>query len=418
MVDSANCPTCSLPVLPDATFCANCGAFLAGSTNRRSAVEPAAVPRPPDPQAESIQAARSGAETESGALTGLETAAELGPAAERQEVLASEAEPELAVAAEIHVEAASDAQSVAEAPAPPEAPTPPEAELERAAPVGDGPVGRVPGGYLPPSATYRGSGWAPPEHDQADANARPAGPSMSLSVGAVPINSAGAGAPVRSITEAQDPIATPSAPSAAPFGATPGSAPLMTSPPAPLGTIPGPYEPSAAAASLAAARTEAAATAAAAAGKETAQELVAFGLVAAGGVVGIASFFLPWAGTTGIGIGTVATGDSLPSPNQWAWGMPAAIPIFLLTAMVVGAAVGSDRAQQRLPVLASIIARTTDLILPMLLAGLYFGVGLLYVTLPYGYGTGIFLLMVGGCLLLAGSFVALFLTPSGKSSAN
>ena len=414
MVDSANCPICSSPVLPDATFCANCGAFLAGGTNRRSAVEPAAVPRPPDPQAESIQAARSGAETESGVLTGLETAAELGPAAAPQAVLAPEAEPELAAAAEIHVEAASDAQSVAEAPTPPEA----EAELERAAPVGDGPVGRVPGGYLPPSAAYRGSGWAPPEHDQADANARPAGPSMSLSVGAVPINSAGVGAPVRSITEAPDSTATPSAPSAAPFGATPGPAPLMTFPPAPLGTIPGPYEPSAAAASLAAAKTVATATAAAPAGKETAQELVAFGLVAAGGVVGIASFFLPWAGTTGIGIGTVATGDSLPSPNQWAWGMPAAIPIFLLTALVVGAAVGSDRAQQRLPVLASIIARTTDLILPMLLAGLYFGVGLLYVTLPYGYGTGIFLLMVGGCLLLAGSFVALFLTPSDKSSAN
>jgi hypothetical protein len=414
VVDSANCPRCSSPVLPDTSFCANCGAFLTGSTDRQSAVEPAAVPRPPDPQAESIQASRPGVETESGVLTGLETAAELGPAAAPQAVLAPEAEPELAVAAEIHVETASDAQSVAEAPTPPEA----EAELERAAPVGDGPVGRVPGGYLPPSAAYRGSGWAPPEHDQADASARPAGPSMSLSVGAVPINSAGAGAPVRSITEAPDSIATPSAPSAAPFGATPGSAPLMTSPPEPLGTIPGRYEPSAAAASLAAARTVATATAAAPAGRETVQELVAFGLVAAGGVVGIASFFLPWAGTTGIGIGTVATGDSLPSPNQWAWGMPAAIPIFLLTALVVGAAVGSDRAQQRLPVLASIIARTTDLILPMLLAGLYFGVGLLYVTLPYGYGTGIFLLMVGGCLLLAGSFVALFLTPSDKSSAN
>ena len=59
---------------------------------------------------------------------------------------------------------------------------------------------------------------------------------------------------------------------------------------------------------------------------------------------------------------------SPPPPNQWAWGMPAAIPLFLLTALVLGAAAGSDRAQQRLPALASVIARVTDVILPMLLA--------------------------------------------------
>lgn len=133
--------------------------------------------------------------------------------------------------------------------------------------------------------------------------------------------------------------------------------------------------------------------------------------------MGLASFFLPWAGTTGIGIGTVATGASLPPPNQWAWAMPAAIPLFLLTALVLGAAVGSDRAQQRVPVLASTIARLTDIVLPMLLAGVFCGVGLLYMTLPYGYGTGIFLLMAGGCLLLAGSIVALFFPSPDTSGA-
>ncbi|MGZ6314580.1 MAG: hypothetical protein ACXWNI_03025, partial [Candidatus Limnocylindrales bacterium] len=162
----------------------------------------------------------------------------------------------------------------------------------------------------------------------------------------------------------------------------------------------------------------AASTAAPSARKESAQELVAFGLVAAGGVVGFASLFLPWAGSTGIGIGTVASAGAPPQSNQWAWGMPAAIPLLVLTGLLLGAAAGSDRAQQQLPTLASAIARVTDVILPMILAGLYFGVGLLYVTLPpqFGFGTGIVVLIGAGCLLLAGSIVALFLPPEGDKT--
>jgi hypothetical protein len=148
--------------------------------------------------------------------------------------------------------------------------------------------------------------------------------------------------------------------------------------------------------------------------------LVAFGLVAAGAVVGFASLFLPWAGPSGIGIGTVALSSSPPQPNQWAWGMPAAIPLFLLTALVLGAAAGSDRAQLRVPALALVIARATDLILPMLLGGLYLGVGLLYVTLPpqFGFGTGVLVLTVGGCLLVAGSIVTLFAAPKEEPAGS
>jgi hypothetical protein len=98
--------------------------------------------------------------------------------------------------------------------------------------------------------------------------------------------------------------------------------------------------------------------------------------------------------------------------------MPAAIPLLLLTGLVLGAAAGSDRAQQRRPSLAFVIGRVTDVILPMLLGGLYLGVGLLYVTLPpqFGFGTGILVLIVAAFLLLAGSIVSLFF-PTGDDAA-
>jgi hypothetical protein len=295
-----------------------------------------------------------------------------------------------------------DLQSMAERPASPERPLP--------EPAGEG-AGHIPGGYLAPSATYRGSGWASPGRDRAFSSDQPTGPSMGVSVGAVPISPADVGSPV---------AMAPQEPGPAP-AMTPPAAPAMIAPSAPVMIAPAPAMvappiPQPVPARAGPQRT-AIPTAAQPARKETAQELVAFGFVAAGGVVGFASLFLPWAGSSGIGIGTVASGASLPQPNQWAWGMPAAIPLLLLTGLILGAAAGSDRAQQRLPSLAFVIGRVTDVILPMLLGGVYLGVGLLYVTLPpqFGFGTGIPVLMVAACLLLSGSIVALFFPPGSDA---
>jgi hypothetical protein len=292
-----------------------------------------------------------------------------------------------------------DLQAMAARPATPEPPGP--------EPAGDA-TGHIPGGYLAPSATYRGSGWAPLGRDKAPSSDQPTGPSMGVSIGAVPISSVDIGSPLTTAPQEPGPLPAMLAP-------TPTSAPTMIEPPAPAPVRPPIPQPGVA---PAAPQRTAIPMAAQPAHKESAQELVAFGFVAAGGMVGFASLFLPWAGSSGIGIGTVASGGSLPQSNQWAWGMPAAIPLLLLTGLVLGAAAGSDRAQQRLPSLAFVIGRVTDVILPMLLGGLYLGVGLLYVTLPpqFGFGTGILVLIVAAFLLLAGSIVSLFF-PTGDDAA-
>jgi hypothetical protein len=149
--------------------------------------------------------------------------------------------------------------------------------------------------------------------------------------------------------------------------------------------------------------------------KESMQELVAFGLVAAGAVIGIVSLFLPWSGVTGIGIGTESIAGSPPPPNQWGWGMPAAFMLFLLSLPVLVAAAASDRAQERLPRMAVVIARLTDLVLPMILGGLYIGVVVMYMTVPAGYGPGIYTgqyaLLLGAGLMIAGAIVTIFFPP-------
>jgi len=154
--------------------------------------------------------------------------------------------------------------------------------------------------------------------------------------------------------------------------------------------------------------------------KESVQELVAFGLVAAGAFVGIVSLFLPWAGMTGIGIGTESIAGSPPPPSQWGWGMPAGLPLFLVSLPVLCAAAASDRAQERLPRLASVIGRLTDLILPMILGGLYLGVVFMYMTVPEGYGPGIYMgqlaLVAGAGLLIAGAIVTAFFPPEVRTN--
>ena len=141
---------------------------------------------------------------------------------------------------------------------------------------------------------------------------------------------------------------------------------------------------------------------------ETTQELVAFGLSAAGAALAIASFFLPWTGVSGVGIGS--TGVKVVS-NQWAFAMPAAIPMLLISVLSLAAITVSDRAQVELPRFAAVIARATDLFLPLILGGLYLGVALLYMTLPFGYGMGIIVLVMAAALLIGGAVVAVASPP-------
>jgi hypothetical protein len=156
--------------------------------------------------------------------------------------------------------------------------------------------------------------------------------------------------------------------------------------------------------------------------KESIPELVAFGLVAAGAFIGIAGLFLPWSGVTGIGIGTMSVAGSPPPPNQWGWAMPASLLLFVLSALVLAAAAASDRGQERFPRLALIIGRVTDLVLPMILGGLYLGVVLMYLTVPADYGPGLYVgqyaLTLGAGLLIAGSVVTAFLPPRTDDRAD
>jgi hypothetical protein len=145
--------------------------------------------------------------------------------------------------------------------------------------------------------------------------------------------------------------------------------------------------------------------------KESVPELIAFGLEAAGAVLGIASLFLPWANEQGIGIGNYSIGA--PPPDQLGWGMPSAVPLFLISLLILGAASGSDISQAKLPDLAAQIRQVTDIVLPMILGGLYLGVFLLYFTLPgpHAYGVGTVVLLLAGCLLIASGVTSLFFPP-------
>jgi hypothetical protein len=149
--------------------------------------------------------------------------------------------------------------------------------------------------------------------------------------------------------------------------------------------------------------------------KEPVAELVAFGLVAGGSVIGIAGLFLPWANSVGIGIGNYSNANL--QANQWGLGMPASIFLFLLSGLVLGAASGSDRAKERLPALGPVIGQVTDLIMPMILGGVYLGVFLLYLTLPSGFGMGVLTMLLGGGLLIAGAVVTLFFPPEATPDA-
>jgi len=261
----------------------------------------------------------------------------------------------------------------------------------------EAPPARTPGGYVPPSTEGEPSPWALKPSRESSGGRGP-GPSMSVSVGAIPVSSLRPSTPVPDHVDTAEPVETAAGPApaspAAPLEPDDVAAPVLptvtipTSSPAP--PVPAPDR---------------------SARRESTSELVAFGLVAAGAVIGVASLFMPWANGGGIGIGNYATANETPPANQWGWGMPAGIPLLLLSGLVLAAITGKDRVMERLPNLAGVLGRVTDLILPMTLGGLYLGVFLLYLTLPSGYGSGVVVLFFGACLMIAGAAVSLFTNP-------
>lgn len=266
---------------------------------------------------------------------------------------------------------------------------------------------RLTGGFVPPSPGLEPSAWALRPSSTGSSPRQP-GSSISLQLGAKPISLAGREA---AVTPEPPPGHAREGPAVSP----PIPAPATLEPLSQLESPPAPA-PFAAPAVAATAPQPPEATPAAAAPKESVQELVAFGLVAAGVSIGIASLFLPWAGVTGIGIGTEMIAGSPPPPNQWGWGMPAGLPLFLLSLPVLVGVAGSDRVQARFPNLAVIVSRVTDLILPMILGGLYLGVAFMYMTVPASYGPGLYLgqfaLALGAGLLIAGAIVTVFFPPN------
>jgi hypothetical protein len=379
------CPTCSSPAQPDQTFCGKCGAPLPNSAPSEAT----------DASVDEAGIAALGA----GTSTDPRLAA-LGLAAPEPD-FASQA---LGAAAPNVFAPPATAQF-----APPSAPKPDN----------DGPE-RVPGGYLEPSSAPSAvpSQWTLKPSSTSSA-ARPAGPSMSVAVGAIPISSLGMEEPDGSDLPAEPATADWTAGPAAPTGspASPKTPPAAFAPrPAVASPFAAPSASRLGAASMVpappVARLEASAPSPASdesARKESTLELVAFGLVAAGAVVGLAGLLLPWATADGIGIGNVQ--NAQPQANQWGLSMPAGILLFLLSGLVLGAASGSDRAKERLPNLAAIIGQVTDLIMPMVLGGLYLGVFLLYLTYPWGFGLGVLSMLLGGGLLIAGAIVTLFCPP-------
>jgi hypothetical protein len=262
------------------------------------------------------------------------------------------------------------------------------------------PAPHIPGGYVAPAPGLEPSGWVMNPSDSSSSPRRP-GSSIGLQVGARPMTLGGNAVPSQPEPPAppQEPLPSfvipgqtvPRSPFAAPVPPVVPTPPVVPHPQVAEGPESAPPR------------------------KESIPELVAFGLVAAGAFIGIASLFLPWSGVTGIGIGTMSIAGSPPPPNQWGWAMPASLLLFVLSVPVLLAAAASDRAQERFPRFDSIIERVTDLVLPMILGGLYLGVILMYLTVPADYGPGLYVgqyaLALGAGLLIAGAVVTVFLPP-------
>ena len=369
MVESF-CPICASPVQPDQSHCARCGASLAADTTGSAELPPEAATAVPF-------------------AAPFDDAGGPEPYEDPRLTLAFEPEPD------------------------------------------ENPAERPPGGYVPPSPGLEPPARAMRPSSSGGSPSQP-GSSISLQLGARPISLAGREEAPEPEPQPEHAAESPTAPPATPGAvppvplsvpepvvasepvAAPGR-PAFPVAPTPVALMAPPPPAPAPAVPAVGAGPAVGAVATAPVRKESIRELVAFGLVAAGASLGVASLFLPWAGVTGIGIGTESVAGSPPPPNQWGWGMPAGFPLFLLSLPVLVATAASDRAQAQFPNLALAISRVTDLILPMILGGLYAGVVLMYMTVPAGYGPGLFLgqfaLVLGAGLLIAGAVATAFLPP-------
>lgn len=468
MTDTLLCPRCSSATQPDQLFCWKCGAPLAANDAGGDAPGDAAPVRRPRARG-SKDEATAPAQTKTADI-----AADI-PADIPSDSAVREIDPRLAAlgldpdaappSAPVRVPAPPYVEPAPATPPPTEAaptaklvePEPePDPELEPvvdAEPVIEQPA-RIPGGYLPPTIAPEDAPWTLRPSSTSSA-ARPLGPSVGINIGATPVSPLDMERP-----DDEEPVRTP-APAAWPiqpdvrsgpppnpattppstftppsaYGPPPtfGPRPTFGPPPAasPVAAQPAPFlsepplrQPSPFAAPVApvlgtvleAPAAPVAATPPEVAEKpartESIQELVTFGLVAGGAVVGIAGLVLPWANADGFGVGNIYNNNL--QPNQWGLGMPASPFLFLLSALVLVAASGSDRAKERLPNLASVIGQVTDLMMPMILGGVYLGAFLLYLTLPSGFGIGVWTMLLGGCLLVAGAVVNLFFPPTGS----
>jgi hypothetical protein len=460
VVESSVCPSCSSPVRAGQILCTVCGELLvAGDAPQPDASRQAARGKAKTTESE-VGQVRDDVTPEPAAPAPADEAATTGPTDTPAMNLAvgSSTDPRLAA---LGIEPAAPAGAQFAPPAaaqfaPPAAAqfAPPAAAVpeEQPEPAEDASQGTM-SSYAPPVGAPEPPAWGlHPSH--AGSVARSNGPSMSVSAGAVPVSSIDGAASAAAPVEPETPIpaaATPAAPIAPP-APVPAEAPVAAPappvsaaqsaiwppapvapetpatgsvaspesaapPPAPLGSsaLPpfaasagyGRPAPPAAQAAPAPIAAESPLASDASAGKESARELIAFGLVAAGAALGIGSLFLPWANEMGTSVMMTET----TAPHQWGWGMPGGIPIFLLSTLVLGAVSGSDRAQARLPNLSQEIGRVANVVLPMILGGLDLGIFLLYWGFPWGFGGGLYVLLLGSVSLIAGAVAALFFPP-------
>jgi len=349
VVQDELCPSCSLPVVPGQAFCASCGARLAAK---------------PVPEAAAPHVAELPINEETG------VAPEIDP---RLAALGFDSDatlPELAPEPELALE-------------PPPEPAParvPERETVPWAAAQSWPA---------PDPVPTAEPWSPLPI-AAPPPSRTIQPSSSFAAGARVGDS-----PLRSV--GAQPIAPPVV--AAPRATTAPSIPFSVAGPAPQ-----------------AERDASSQLGLSGVLHMTVPELIVKGLVITGGVVGLLSLFLAWAGHTGNGVGTTVASP----PNGWSFNTPAGIYMLIISVLLVGSAVapavvpflGYPEADRFIRRFKRIIVTVTDLIVPLVVGGLYLGVALLYWSLPWGYGTGIFILVLGAILLIAGATTALYFGPT------
>jgi hypothetical protein len=379
MVDITVCKSCSSPIVPGHAFCPSCGAAL--HTTATDSVETAEAVEFEDPRLIALGMAPSQIDPAAADLEGA-PAPELdaqAPATEGLPVDSAEARRSSAGDAAARAAAAREAAARAAA----EKVAAVNAAADADAEAGPEPISNplVP---EPPEAQ--------PAPDRTETSDRILAPSATNRT----LGSIGAGRP--SATPPATIVPGPAQVSGAAMNVAgradgPAAAPARDRPAAPVVPLTASQQMKATLRSIAA---------------EPKAELAATGLTALGGAFALVSFFLPWAGQNGLGVGTVGL-----NPGSGALDSAAGWPLFAIVVVLLAAILATDKLEELMPGLAPTIRRLTEAAIPMFLGGLLLGVGLLYQTLPWGCGGGIALLVLGAALLIAGSIVGLFF-PAGQ----